>query len=160
MRNTMLVMSGLIFCISSLQHFLCLFFYVPYLIWRNQCFFILSSVKVSVVWLCRWTNQVNGSWGLKSITYLKWTLDCRVVLRQIVAMLYAWKAIIPCSMMLVVVHANQLYYQAIYNFVYPSVWGWKAVDKESLVLSCCQRFCQKVLKKLPSLSAIIVVERP
>ena len=43
-------------------------------------------------------------------------LTHRVVLSMIVVVLYVWKVVIPCSTMLVVVHVEQLYYQAIYNF--------------------------------------------
>ena len=53
---------------------------------------------------------------MESITDLKWTLARRNVLGTIVAMMYVWKVVIPCSMMLVVVHAKQLYYRVIYNF--------------------------------------------
>ena len=116
MRNAMLIVSGLSFCISSLQHFLCLFLDVVDLVSKLQFFFNFSSVGVGVIRLCQWTDQVDGRWGLKSITYLKWTLSHRAVLSTIVTVLYIWDTSISCLMMLVVVHVEHLYYQEIHNF--------------------------------------------
>ena len=53
---------------------------------------------------------------MKSLTDLKWTLSRRTVLITIVSVMYVWNISIPCSTMLLVVHAKQLYYQVIYNF--------------------------------------------
>ena len=52
---------------------------------------------------------------MKFITDLKLTLSRRVLLSMIVTMLYIWETFIPCSKILVVVVAEQLYYQAIHN---------------------------------------------
>ena len=120
MRSMMLIMSGLIFFISSLQHFFSLFLDVVYLVSKLQCFFNFSSVRDSVVQLCWWTDQFDGSSRLKSITYIEWTLSRRVVLSMIVTVLNVWETFIPCSTMLVVIHAEKLYNQAIHNFC-PSI---------------------------------------
>ena len=63
---------------------------------------------------CRSILSMNWSrwWALR----FEWTLTHIVVLSTIVTMLYVWETLIPCPTMLVVVHAKQLYYQAIYNF--------------------------------------------
>ena len=116
LRSTMLIVSGLCFRISSLQHFMCFLMNVVELISKIQWFFNILLVRVGVIWLCRWNDQVDGNWGLKSITDIEWTLSHRTVLSTIVTMLYVWEAFIPCPTMLVVVHAKQLYYQAIHNF--------------------------------------------
>ena len=115
-RNTMLIVSGIRFCIISLQHFLCLLLNVVYLVLKHKCFLNFSSVEVDGVWMCKWTDHVDVHWGLKSIIDLKWNLSCRVMLSTIVTLMYVWETFIPCLMMLVVVHAKQLYYQAIHNF--------------------------------------------
>ena len=38
------------------------------------------------------------------------------MLRTVVVVLYLWEVVIPCLMMLVVVHAKQFHYQVIYYF--------------------------------------------
>ena len=116
MGNIMLIMLGINFRIRLLQHFLFLFMFVTYFVSKLQSFFNFSSLRVGVVQLFRWTNQINWHWGLKSITNIKWTLSCRTVMSTIVTMLYIWENFIPYLMMFVVVHAKQLYYQAIHNF--------------------------------------------
>ena len=94
---------------------------------------------------------------MKSVTDLKWTLARRVVLSTIVVVLYVWKVAIPCLMILVVVHAEHLDYQAFYNFCM-SVYLWMegCRQRKSHVKLLVESFT-KGAEKYSILSKIMVI---
>jgi hypothetical protein len=49
------------------------------------------------------------------ITYFKRILVCGIALSSMVVVLYVWKSLIPCSLILAVVHTKNLHHHAIDN---------------------------------------------
>ena len=97
---------------------------------------------------------------MKSITDIEWNLSCRTVLGMIVAMSYVGDVVIPCLTMHVVVHAKQLYYQAIYDFCLSICLRMEGCRQRKSCVELLPEGFPKGAENIVSLSKIIVIERP
>jgi hypothetical protein len=106
----MLVMSLLILGIRLLQDIISLLLEVLDL-FIEFGFFIYLGVSVGGLYRGRWNGKscINGGYWLEPLEHLKNVVANRVVDASIIAMLNIWEALITCTWMLGLVHAQGMY---------------------------------------------------
>ena len=78
----------------------------------------------------------------------------------VVTVLDIWETLVPCSGFLELYMCKMCTIIRLMTSVWPSVWGWKAVNFVSLVSNRDQRLDQKVLRYLLSWSEMMVCGIP